>query len=85
MSAVASFNFGAGLVSLTGKNRNNIPLSIMSCETLPKKFSVVVAGMGLGNIYGDEKLRDFLLLHVKPLVIRCRFITSQDNKRDFAE
>ncbi len=69
LSALASFNFGAGLVSLTGKNRNNIPLSIMSCETLPKKFSVLVAGMGLGNIYGDEKLRDFLLLHEKPLVL----------------
>ncbi len=69
LSAISAFNFGAGLVSLTGKNRNNIPLSIMSCETLPEKFSVVAAGMGLGNIYGDAKLRDFLLLHVKPLVL----------------
>jgi len=69
LSAISAFNFGAGLVTLTGKNRNNIPLCLMSSETLPKRFSVVVAGMGLGNIYGDEKLRDFLLLHVKPLVI----------------
>ena len=69
LSAIAAFNFGAGLVTLSGKNRNNIPLSIMSNEKLPNDFEVVVAGMGLGNIYGDEKLRDFLLLHVKPLVI----------------
>ncbi len=69
LSAVSAFNFGAGLVTLTGKNRNNIPLSIMSSETLPKKFDIVVAGMGLGNIYGDHKLRDFLLLHDKPLVL----------------
>jgi len=69
LSANAAFNFGAGLVTLTGENRNNIPISIMSSETMPKKFSVVVAGMGLGNIYGDEKLRDFLLLHVEPLVL----------------
>ncbi|WP_024955943.1 bifunctional ADP-dependent NAD(P)H-hydrate dehydratase/NAD(P)H-hydrate epimerase [Sulfurospirillum arcachonense] len=69
LSAIAAFNFGAGLVTLAGKNRNNIPMSLMSSETLPKKFSVLVAGMGLGNIYGDEKLRDFLLSHVKPMVI----------------
>jgi len=69
LCADAAFNFGAGLVTLCGKNRNNVPLSIMSSESLPKNFSVVVAGMGLGNIYGDEKLRDFLLLHVKPLVL----------------
>ena len=69
LSAISAFNFGAGLVTLAGKNRNNMPLCIMNSEILPKKFSVVIAGMGLGNIYGDEKLRDFLLLHVKPLVI----------------
>lgn len=69
LSALSAFNFGAGLVTLAGKNRNNLPLCIMNSEILPKKFSVVVAGMGLGNIYGDEKLRDFLLLHEKPLVI----------------
>ncbi len=69
ISAISSFNFGAGLVSLVGKNRNNIPYSIMSSEVLPSNFSVVVAGMGLGNIYGDEKLRNFLLLHEKPLVV----------------
>ncbi len=69
LSALSAFNFGAGLVTLTGKNRNNMPLCIMGSETLPKEFSVVVAGMGLGNIYGDEKLRDFLLLHVEPLVL----------------
>jgi len=69
LSADAAFNFGAGLVTLCGKNRNNVPVSIMSSETLPKNFSVVIAGMGLGNIYGDQKLRDFLLLHTKPLVL----------------
>ncbi len=69
LSALSAFNFGAGLVTLTGKNRANMPLCLMNSEILPKKFSVVVAGMGLGNIYGDEKLRDFLLLHEKPLVI----------------
>jgi len=69
LSADAAFNFGAGLVTICGKNRNNIPVSIMSSEALPKDFSVVVAGMGLGNIYGEQKLRDYLLLHEKPLVI----------------
>ncbi len=69
LSAIAAFNFGAGLVTLCGKNRNNIPLSIMGNEVMPKEFSVVVAGMGMGYIYGDEKLRDFLLSHSKPLVI----------------
>ena len=69
LAALSAFNFGAGLVTLCGKNRNSIPLSIMSSETMPKNFSVVLAGMGLGNIYGDEKLRSFLLQHDKPLVI----------------
>jgi len=69
LSALAAFNFGTGLVTLCGKNRNHIPLSIMGNEVMPKEFSVVIAGMGMGYIYGDEKLRDFLLSHSKPLVI----------------
>ncbi len=69
LSALAAFNFGAGLVTIAGKSRSNLPLCIMNSETLPKEFSVVVAGMGLGHIYSDEKLRDFLLLHVEPLVL----------------
>ena len=77
LSAIASFNFGAGRVTLCGKHRSNIPYSIMSSEQLPKDFSVVVAGMGLGNIYGDEKLRDFLLLHTKPLVIDADLLGSK--------
>lgn len=77
LSAQSAFNFGAGLVTLCSRNKNNIPLSIMSSESLPKNFSVVVAGMGLGNIYGDEKLRDFLLLHVKPLVLDADLLSHR--------
>ena len=87
LGALSAFNFGAGLVTLVGKNRNNMPICLMNSETLPRKFSVVVAGMGLGNIYGDEKLRDFLLLHVKPLVIDAdvlhnKIIKEILNKKD---
>lgn len=80
LSAISAFNFGAGLVTLCGKNRNNIPLSIMSSEAMPSKFSVVVAGMGLGNIYGDEKLRSFLLLHENPLVIDADLLKHRITK-----
>lgn len=77
LAALAAFNFGAGLVSIIGKNRSNIPLEIMSSESLPHKYDVVVAGMGLGNIYGDEKLRDYLLLHVKPLVVDADLLSHK--------
>ncbi len=77
LSAISAFNFGAGLVSICGKNRNNLPFSIMSSEALPEKFSVVVAGMGLGNIYSQEKLRNFLLLHQEPLVIDADLLSHK--------
>ena len=80
LSALAAFNFGAGLVTLAGKLRSNLPLCIMSSDILPKNFSVVVAGMGLGNIYSDAKLRDFLLLHKKPLVLDADLLHNKITK-----
>ena len=69
LAATAAFNFGAGLVSICNEKRTNIPLSIMHSESLPQKCNVVVAGMGLGSAYSNEKLHDFLLSHEKPLVV----------------
>ncbi|MBL0687145.1 MAG: NAD(P)H-hydrate dehydratase [Sulfurospirillum sp.] len=68
-SAMAAFNFGAGVVTVAGKNIDNMPFSIMSSKILPKNFSVVVVGMGLGSIYKDKKIHHFLFSHAKPLVI----------------
>jgi len=80
LAATAAFNFGAGLVSICGEKRTNLPLSIMNSESLPQTSNVVIAGMGLGSLYTDEKLRDFLLLHDKPLVIDADLLSHHITK-----
>lgn len=58
LAAVAGFAFGAGLVSiLTNKNT---PPHIMKCDKIPLNSNVIVAGMGLGDRFNEEELRDIL-------------------------
>ena len=70
LCASAAFNLGSGLVTLLSKNTSEsvVPYHLMQAKTLPENSSVVVAGMGLGNM-SDEVLFESLLSHPKPLVI----------------
>lgn len=68
LSATAAFNLGSGLVSIIAKEIENIPPFLIKSHHLPHNVSVVVAGMGLGEIE-NELLYEYLLSHPKPLVI----------------
>ena len=77
LSSISAFNFGAGIVTLVRKNGSTTPYCIISSEELPKKFSVIVAGMGLGDMYSDDKLRNFLLFHEAPLVVDAELLSNK--------
>lgn len=68
LSATAAFNFGSGLVSLITREQECLPPFLMQTAHLPDSCSVVVAGMGLGDME-DELLYEYLLGHPHPLVI----------------
>jgi hydroxyethylthiazole kinase-like uncharacterized protein yjeF len=68
LSGTAAFNFGSGLVSLVTRGQECLPPFLMQTAHLPASCSVVVAGMGLGDME-DELLYEYLLGHPHPLVI----------------
>lgn len=69
LAATSAFNFGAGLVSIVSKKNDNIPIFIMHSQNIPKKSKVIVVGMGLGKIYDDIELNNFLLADLKTVVV----------------
>ena len=58
ISAIAGFNFGAGLVSLVGNVSEKCSPIVMQNETISSKTTALIGGMGLGNI--KIKKEDFL-------------------------
>ncbi|MDE6885601.1 MAG: NAD(P)H-hydrate dehydratase [Helicobacteraceae bacterium] len=65
LSAMASFAFGSGLVSIIGEVKN-IPPHIMNTNSLPKNCNAIAFGMGLGEWVNKY---DFDFLGTIPSVI----------------
>lgn len=55
ISALAALEFGAGLVTIVGENKN-IPYSIMNNIEIPKTVNTLALGMGLGSKYSDDEI-----------------------------
>jgi hydroxyethylthiazole kinase-like uncharacterized protein yjeF len=68
LSALAAYNFGAGLVTLVSKIKRDIPYELMQGRDIPVNSSVIVAGMGLGQI-GINNFREAILNSSLPLVL----------------
>lgn len=68
IASSSAMRFGAGLVTMMSKKERNIPPEIMQSKTLPKNTTTVCAGMGLGDEFDDEELRDILMDKKTPLV-----------------
>lgn len=69
LAGIGAFHFGAGLVTLLGKNLEKLPPYLMNSETLPKNANVIVAGMGLEMPFDACALTTLLLGNALPLVI----------------
>jgi hydroxyethylthiazole kinase-like uncharacterized protein yjeF len=67
LAADAGFGFGAGLVSVWGQGR--VPAHIMQTNTLPVNTTAIVAGMGMGEAWSHEELREILCKTPHPLVL----------------
>lgn len=59
LAASSAFNFGAGLVSIVSKSEFDFPVFLMKNKVAPKTSNTMVFGMGLGDIWSEEELRDF--------------------------
>lgn len=57
ISATAGFAFGAGLVTVICDDKN-LPMEIMSSNTLPSTTTAIAAGMGLGREYNKTLLEN---------------------------
>lgn len=62
ITALAALEFGAGLVTIVGENKN-IPYSIMSNKGIPKTVNALALGMGLGDRYSDEEILTMVKSH----------------------
>ncbi len=60
ISARSALRFGSGLVTLIGYENELVPFSIMYSHKLPKNTTALACGMGLGDEFSDEELREFL-------------------------
>jgi len=60
ISSLSALEFGAGLVTMVGYEKEIIPHSIMYSHELPKTATALALGMGLGDDFSDKELRKFL-------------------------
>ncbi len=60
MSAIAAIKFGAGLVTVVVKDSYQVPPELMQSKKIPPNSNVAVLGMGLGDKYIHEELRNIL-------------------------
>jgi len=68
LAAKAALSFGVGLVSVLTDKSHNVPYELMTTTTLPKTTTAVCIGMGLGKVYEDASLSEFLY-HDKALLV----------------
>jgi hydroxyethylthiazole kinase-like uncharacterized protein yjeF len=67
LSATSAFNFGAGLVSVISKKDYEVPPYLMKSKSIPSNSNVIVLGMGMGECFSDEELKE--IFKNKSLVI----------------
>ena len=60
LSATSAFNFGAGLVSVVSKSEFEVPIFLMKSSTLPFNSKTVVLGMGLGESFSDNEIKEIV-------------------------
>ncbi|WP_297432575.1 NAD(P)H-hydrate dehydratase [Sulfurimonas sp.] len=67
-AAQAALRLGAGLVTLITHEKPIIPFEIMYANSLPKNSSAIALGMGLGESFSNDELKQYLN-HDLPLII----------------
>ena len=60
LAGLAAFRFGTGLVSLIGFEDLSPPEILMYTHELPSTTTALALGMGLGEEFSDDELREFL-------------------------
>lgn len=68
-AAKSSFSFGAGLVTIVTKDRDNIPDEIMYDTSIPSNTTAICIGMGLGKAYTNQEIIEFLSSKDIPILI----------------
>lgn len=69
MAASAALRFGAGLVSVAANQKIALPCELMQTSHLPSTATAIAVGMGLGNEYSDDELREILFCADVGLVV----------------
>jgi len=68
ITASAALRFGAGLVTLISNENVSLPYELMQSHFLPANTSAIALGMGLGQEYSQDELRQ-LVDNTLPLII----------------
>lgn len=69
LAGLACLEFGAGLVTVVSREKITLPAQLMQENILPLNTTAICAGMGMGDYYDTQSLKDLLLDHDLPMVI----------------
>jgi len=67
--ALSGLRFGSGLVSVIRNENFNYPFELMYSEHIPQKTTAIAIGMGLGNMYSNDELKELILNPNIPMII----------------
>ncbi len=60
LCALGTLRIGSGLVSVVECQNHTIPHELMRSEHLPKNTTTIAIGMGLGEVYSDSDIAEFI-------------------------
>ncbi len=77
IAAKASFAFGSGLCSVYSKKAVKLPDEIMLSKQIPQKVTSIAFGMGLGERYKPELLKEIIEKKETPVVLDADILKSE--------
>jgi len=77
IAAKASFAFGSGLCSVYSKKAVKLPDEIMLSKQIPQKTTSIAFGMGLGERYKPELLKEIVEKKETPVVLDADILKSE--------
>ena len=77
IAAKASFAFGSGLCSVYSKKAVKLPDEIMLSKQIPQKATSIAFGMGLGERYKPELLKEIVEKEETPVVLDADILKSE--------
>lgn len=75
LSAMASISFGAGLTTVVSNEKISLPPYLMQSNKIPQNTTALAIGMGMGNAFNKEFLKENIINSHIPIIIDADGLT----------